>query len=516
VTIVSVVVPARNEEDLLPSCLEALLTQDYAGPIEIIVVDNGSTDRTAERAGRFGVTVVEEPRHGYVLALARGFSIATGDIVATTDADTVPPRDWISTLVREYEEHPDVVAVGGEIYFREPNWKGWLFTRCILPHLNRWDRANPAGAHLWGANFSVRREVFERAGGWNMSFNLQCDTELSERLRRFGRVVLLERLAVSTSCRRWNRSFLRSVFLYASNFVWLQIAGRPLWRGFPEIREAPVARRASGPVPRRSLPVLGIALPWSFSWATARTGTVVVLVATLVGVGGYDTFAPWSNAFGRTYWEGTTKQRVVALTFDDGPNGSFTSAVLDILRRERVKATFFLIGRNARLYPEIAGRIAREGHVIGNHTDSHPAGFALATARYQRAEIDRAEKSIHAATGVYAHFFRPPQGIRSPWMMQVLAQDSLVTVTWDDAPGDWVPYSAAQLTSSTVAHAHPGAIILLHDGLNLARHPDRSATVEALPAIIHRLRAEGYRFVTVPELLQHPPTLARWPAKGRS
>jgi peptidoglycan/xylan/chitin deacetylase (PgdA/CDA1 family) len=256
---------------------------------------------------------------------------------------------------------------------------------------------------------------------------------------------------------------------------------------------------------------LGI-IPWSFSWKSARTVTAYAVLVSLVLLGGYDTLTPWSNAFGKTYWAGSTKERVVALTFDDGPNGAFTNAVLDILRRERVKATFFLIGRNARLYPEVAERIAREGHVIGNHTDSHPAGFALRPERFQRAEIDRAEESIHAVTGVYPHLFRPPQGIRSPWMMQVLAKDSLVTVTWDDAPGDWVPFSARQLTASTVAHAHPGAIILLHDGLNLTRHPDRSATVEALPAIIDRLREEGYRFVTVPELLRYEPTLARWPA----
>jgi peptidoglycan/xylan/chitin deacetylase (PgdA/CDA1 family) len=96
--------------------------------------------------------------------------------------------------------------------------------------------------------------------------------------------------------------------------------------------------------------------------------------------------------------------------------------------------------------------------------------------------------------------------------MQVLDQDSLVMVTWDDAPGDWFPYSSKQLAATTIRQAHPGSIILLHDGLNLARHPDRSATVEALPVIIHRLRAEGYRFVTVPELLRHPATLPRWPA----
>src|SRR5437867_10362188 len=122
---VSIVVPARNEEDLLPACLEALTCQDYKGPIEIVIVDNGSTDGTADRARCFPVTVLSEPRHGYVLSLARGFSFATGEIVATTDADTVVPRHWVSRLVREYEERPEVVAVGGEIHFRNPNWKGW-------------------------------------------------------------------------------------------------------------------------------------------------------------------------------------------------------------------------------------------------------------------------------------------------------------------------------------------------------------------------------------------------------
>lgn len=493
-TSITIVIPARNEEDLLPACLEALRRQDYGGPIEILVVDNGSEDATAEVARRYGVTVLSEPRRGYVLALARGFASASGDIVATTDADSVVPENWVSTLVDAYDTNGDAVAVGGEVYFREPNWKGWIFTRCILPILNRLDRMNPEGPHLWGANFSVRRRVFERAGGWNMDFNLQCDTELSERLRTYGRVILLDALVVSTSCRRWNRSFATSLFLYASNFLWLQVAKRPLWRGFPEIRET--ARLAGGWV----------------SWSAARRVTAIALVASLVALGGYDTFAPWSNAFGKTYWEGSTRQRVVALTFDDGPNGPFTSAVLDILKRERVRATFFLIGRNARLYPGVAARIAREGHVIGNHTDSHPAAFALERPRSMRAQIDHAEESIHAATGVYARLFRPPQGLRSPWMMNVLERDSLIAVTWDDAPMDWFPYSSRELVRSTLRQAHPGAIILLHDGLNLDRHPDRSATVEALPEIIHRLRAQGYRFVTVPELLNDPPTLRRWPA----
>src|SRR5207248_10161691 len=129
-------------------------------------------------------------------------------------------------------------------------------------------------------------------------------------LRRFGRVVLLDHLVVSTSCRRWNLSFLRSLSLYASNFVWLQIAGRPLWQGFPEIREAMAPARPPG-LTRGDAPRV-------FTWGAAQRVTGVALVAALIAVGGYDTFAPWSNAFGRTYWEGSRRQRVVALTFDDG------------------------------------------------------------------------------------------------------------------------------------------------------------------------------------------------------
>ena len=98
---ISVVVPAYNEELLLPACLRSLEAQDYQGAFEVLIVDNGSTDATAALARARGFRVVEEPRRGYACALARGFLEATGDVVATTDADSVVPRDWISRLARE-------------------------------------------------------------------------------------------------------------------------------------------------------------------------------------------------------------------------------------------------------------------------------------------------------------------------------------------------------------------------------------------------------------------------------
>jgi peptidoglycan/xylan/chitin deacetylase (PgdA/CDA1 family) len=148
--------------------------------------------------------------------------------------------------------------------------------------------------------------------------------------------------------------------------------------------------------------------------------------------------------------------------------------------------------------------------VVGNHSDSHPTRFALAPQPQLQNEIDAAEKSIHAAGGTYPSLFRPPQGLRSPWLMSLLEEDSLVAVTWDDAPRDWDPAPASELVKRTLAQVHPGAIILLHDGMNLTPDADQSETVKALPAIIDSLRAEGYDFRTVPELLGVRASLRSW------
>jgi peptidoglycan-N-acetylglucosamine deacetylase len=490
---VTVVIPAYNEEALLPRCLRALCVQDYAGELQILVVDNASTDGTAQVARAFGVEVVAEPKRGYCNALAAGFAAATGEIIAVTDADTVPPDDWVSRLVATYDAHPDAVAVGGGLAYPDANLKSRILTDLLFPWLSRLDRIGPRGPHLWGANMSVKRDAFLAVGGWNPKFNLQTDIELCERLRRVGRVLRLDGLRVQTSSRRWKKSFLLNFFLYATNHLWFLTFRRPLWHEFPAVREL---AWSEGQGTRRALrrPTAGLAGVFAIAF---------LIVA-------YGALNPRSNAFGRTYWNGATQRKVVALTFDDGPNEPYTSKILDILNREHVTATFFLVGRNVRCYPETAARIASEGHVVGNHSDSHPVGFALKSVRRLQHEVDAAETTIHSATGCYPHFFRPPNGLRSPWLMSVLAGDSLVAVTWDDTPRDWRPLPAAKLVRRALDQAHPGAIILLHDGLNLDHGIDRSQTVEALPEIIHQLRARGYTFCTVPELLGGTAYLSRW------
>ena len=493
----SVVVPAFNEQLLLPACLESLLAQEYEGEIEILVVDNASTDETASVARRYGARVVEEPQRGYCNALMRGFGAARGDVIACTDADSVVPPDWIARIAGEYDRSPDIVAVGGDIEFQCPNWKSRVLTHFLIPWINRIDRGNPAGPHLWGANLSVRRDAFLAVGGWNPKFSLQADSELSERLRKAGRVVVIESLRVRTSSRRWNRSLLFNIFLFASNWVWFHVFSRPLYREFPAIRNGEKKR---DPV---AVPRFGGRVAW-----------MCALILFLGAAAGWGAFQPRSSLFGQTYWTGRTQDKVVALTFDDGPNEPYTGRVLDILRREHVTATFFLIGSNVRRSPESVERTVREGHVVGNHSDSHPLRFALQSTPEIEKEIDAAEQTIHAAGGRYPALFRPPQGLRSPWLLSVVGSDSLVAVNWDDAPEDWDPWPAAVLVKRTIEQAHPGAIILLHDGMNLTHFADQGETVKALPAIIDSLRARGYRFVTVPELLGVRASLARWPQPG--
>jgi peptidoglycan/xylan/chitin deacetylase (PgdA/CDA1 family) len=153
--------------------------------------------------------------------------------------------------------------------------------------------------------------------------------------------------------------------------------------------------------------------------------------------------------------------------------------------------------------------------VIGNHSEFHHIPFALESASQIQIDVDTAEETIHQATGQLPRLFRPPQGLRSPWLMNVLARDSLINVAWDDAPGDWDPMPVKTIVARAVEAARPGSIILLHDGMNAMHGADQSQTVEALPGIIDGLRRRGFRCVTLPELLHCRATLSAWPQQGR-
>jgi peptidoglycan-N-acetylglucosamine deacetylase len=176
----------------------------------------------------------------------------------------------------------------------------------------------------------------------------------------------------------------------------------------------------------------------------------------------------------------------VRLTFDDGPVRASTPRILDVLSNYRVKATFFVIGERARRYPRLVKREHREGHSVQNHTYTHPELTTLGSAEVRR-ELRATNRAIRAAGVPRPYRFRPPRGHTNARVRGVGASLGLIQTLWSVDPHDWANPSASRICSGVVSNARAGSIVLLHDGSG-------SNTVEALPCIIERLRAQGYRF----------------------
>ena len=190
---------------------------------------------------------------------------------------------------------------------------------------------------------------------------------------------------------------------------------------------------------------------------------------------------------------GPAGRRRVALTFDDGPT-SYTSRILDLLEGERVPATFFVVGRKVAGREDLLLRMLRDGHMIANHSYTH-VDLSKASAAALR-QIDDTQDAIKAATGFTPCLLRPPYGRTSRKLLGALARRHLTGTLWSVNPRDFLRPGTAAISQRVLDGVRPGSIILAHDGGG-----DRSQTVAALPSIIATLKARGYTFVTVTELL---------------
>lgn len=191
----------------------------------------------------------------------------------------------------------------------------------------------------------------------------------------------------------------------------------------------------------------------------------------------------------------TAADKLVALTFDDGPWPSSTEAVLSVLASRGVRATFFMVGKHVNAYPGIAQQVAAQGHLVANHTQAH-VNLQNASAGRLRAEISVGAAVVQGLTGSSPTLLRPPGGHSSDLVRQTASSLGMRTVLWNVDTRDWTRPGAEQIVANAVTAPPQRAIILLHDGGG-----DRSQTVAALPAIIDALAAQGYSFVTVDELL---------------
>lgn len=221
-------------------------------------------------------------------------------------------------------------------------------------------------------------------------------------------------------------------------------------------------------------------------------------VAAASGVFAWGAFAPGSQLFGRTICR-TGDSAAMALTFDDGPNPTVTPALLDLLDRHGVKATFFLIGKYVRAVPELAREISTRGHVLGNHTQTHPSLTFCSPSR-TLLQLAQCDDAIEAATGQKPSWLRPPFGFRSPILDGIARKrGSAGVVMWSASARDWKPQPAESVVER-LRHAHGGDIVLLHDGDHRALKGDRRHTLEAVAYWLPRWKDAGIRFVTLDEL----------------
>ncbi|MFN6476125.1 polysaccharide deacetylase family protein [Nostoc sp. DedQUE07] len=202
---------------------------------------------------------------------------------------------------------------------------------------------------------------------------------------------------------------------------------------------------------------------------------------------------------GAIVYQGKLKpnEKVIALTFDDGPSPKNTAQILEILKKNDIKATFFMIGEMVKYFPQVAKQVAADGHIIGNHTWHHwYRHMDLATAA---SEIDRTAEIIYKTTGEKTTLFRPPGGFLNNGLAEYAKNEKYAVMMWSEQSGDAERHSpqVPGLVKNVLKYAKPGAIVLLHDGGG-----NRSKSVKALPEMIAGLKAQGYRFVTIPQLLE--------------
>jgi peptidoglycan/xylan/chitin deacetylase (PgdA/CDA1 family) len=243
-----------------------------------------------------------------------------------------------------------------------------------------------------------------------------------------------------------------------------------------------------------------------------------VLTGTAAGLAAYGALYPRAQLFGHTICR-TNAARKLAITFDDGPNPSVTPKLLDLLDRHNAKATFFLIGRYVRECPELVKETVARGHEVGNHTELHPNLLWLNPTKV-RVELRLCHDAIRGVMGTPPKWFRPPFGIRNPWVVSAARELGYRTVMWTLIPGDWRGKPAEWLiprmqpiadhaqrslgNGSKPAAPDMGDILCLHDGAHRELNGDRSQTLAALEHWLPRWRDLGLEFVTIGEAVSTP------------
>jgi peptidoglycan/xylan/chitin deacetylase (PgdA/CDA1 family) len=228
---------------------------------------------------------------------------------------------------------------------------------------------------------------------------------------------------------------------------------------------------------------------------------VTLAIVTLVFTAYLGAETPDASWFGGGTVHGPTTGNEVALTFDDGPNIGATMAIARILDEQHVKGTFFEVGKAVDQQPQITRALYRDGQIIGNHSYHHDQWRWL-DPRYP--ELQRTQNAFKRAIGTCPTLYRPPHGDRTPFLASVVKNHHMHMVLWSASAGDWATNNPQLVAARILSHARPGAILLLHDGLDGNPAANRQVLVNALPLILDGLRAKGLRPVGLDVMLGYP------------
>jgi peptidoglycan-N-acetylglucosamine deacetylase len=192
------------------------------------------------------------------------------------------------------------------------------------------------------------------------------------------------------------------------------------------------------------------------------------------------------------FMRGDTSKSRIALTFDDGPHPAFTPKLLDILKENNVKATFFLVGEMAEKYPDLVKREIAEGHSVGNHTYHH-VNLTKVPPEDIATEMEACSDVLNKITGKKPHLFRPPGGDYNRQVIEIAEAEGYTTIFWTDDPGDYASPGKKVIEIRLLRNVNNGGIILIHDGVQ--------ETVDILPQVIEYLKNRGFEFVTIDEMM---------------
>lgn len=481
--LISVVIPAYNEEGYLGYCLESLVNQNFPKEqYEVIVVDNASTDKTAEIAKNFGVKVISEHKKGVVFARQKGTLAAKGKIIVSFDADSEAPPNWLKKIFQHFKDSPKIIAVGG--YYSQPSIQitSKIYHETIVSSSIALSTIFLGYPYLISAsNFAFKKETFLKIGGYPLDAGRTADQfSFLQRLKREGKIIFDPKLKITTSSRRTKGRLLASIVKDGLTYTFLdpafyKITQKHLPGKVPDIRNTPH--------------------PSSF------IRFLYLLFLTLFFLFKYNP----NNVLGVIYRNSSHPAgKQIALTFDDGPNGETTENILEILRESQAPATFFVVGQNVQKNPNIVRQIFKEGHIIGNHSFSHKK-LSFKKQSDLEKEVEATEMEIATVINLRPRFFRSPFGFLTTFSALILEKKGYQIISWSVDPQDYKKNKNSQeIAKEILKEVKPGAIILLHDGREVKEGSNPQVTVDTLKEIIPQLLRQGYQFVTIPELLRIP------------